>query len=72
MIDEARKLRDYEGRLREAGVRITRPRRAILQILSETADHPDAMEIFKRALALDSTTVSYTHLDVYKRQGKVR
>lgn len=44
---------DYEAALREAGVRITRPRRVIVGILSDTGDHPDAMEIFNRALAID-------------------
>jgi Fur family transcriptional regulator, ferric uptake regulator len=39
--------------LREAGVRITRPRRVILGILSEAGDHPDAMEIFRRAVTVD-------------------
>ena len=46
---------DYEAALREAGVRITRPRRVILGILSETGDHPDAMEIFRRAVAIDGS-----------------
>ena len=55
MDNEARKLREYEQRLRDEGVRITRPRRAILQILSQAADHPDAMELFRRALAIDPT-----------------
>jgi Fur family ferric uptake transcriptional regulator len=45
---------DYEMALREAGVRITRPRRVILGILSEAGDHPDAMEIFRRAVMVDS------------------
>jgi Fur family transcriptional regulator, ferric uptake regulator len=45
---------DYETALREAGVRITRPRRVILGILSEAGDHPDAMEIFRRAVLIDS------------------
>lgn len=44
---------DYETALRDAGVRITRPRRIILGILSETGDHPDAMEIFRRAVEID-------------------
>ena len=46
---------DYEAALREAGVRITRPRRVILGILSDAGDHPDAMEIFRRAVAIDSS-----------------
>lgn len=45
---------DYETALREAGVRITRPRRVILTILADMGDHPDAMEIFQRAVAIDS------------------
>lgn len=46
---------DYEGELRRAGMRITRPRRVILDILMATEDHPDAMEIFQRASAIDSS-----------------
>ena len=46
---------DYETALRGAGVRITRPRRVILGILAEAGDHPDAMEIFKRSVAIDSS-----------------
>lgn len=45
----------YEAALREAGVRITRPRRVILGILAETGDHPDAMEIFRRAVSIDAS-----------------
>lgn len=45
----------YEAILRAAGVRVTRPRRAILQILASAEDHPDATEIFRRALKLDKS-----------------
>lgn len=55
MASEKHSARDYEGELRKAGVRITRPRQAILKILNETDDHPDAMEIFRRAVKLDAT-----------------
>lgn len=44
---------DYEAALRMAGIRITRPRRIILGILSQAGDHPDAMEIFRRAIEVD-------------------
>ena len=44
---------DYEKMLRKAGVRITRPRRVIVDILAGTDDHPDAPEIFRRASAVD-------------------
>lgn len=46
---------DYEKALRQAGVRITRPRRVILNILTETEDHPDALEIFRRAEIIDKS-----------------
>jgi Fur family transcriptional regulator, ferric uptake regulator len=46
---------DYEAALREAGVRITRPRRVIVGILSDAGDHPDAMEIFRRAVEIDQS-----------------
>ena len=46
---------DYEKMLRKAGVRITRPRRIILGILSDAGDHPDALEIFRRAVAVDGS-----------------
>ncbi|MBO6900817.1 MAG: transcriptional repressor [Rhizobiaceae bacterium] len=46
---------DYERELRRAGVRITRPRRVILDILAATEDHPDAMEIFQRASSIDKS-----------------
>ncbi|MET0599756.1 MAG: Fur family transcriptional regulator [Mesorhizobium sp.] len=46
---------DYEAELRRAGIRMTRPRRIIVNILSETEDHPDALEIFRRAVAIDDS-----------------
>jgi Fur family ferric uptake transcriptional regulator len=49
-MSESHKKPDYEYELRQAGVRITRPRRIILNILTETEDHPDALEIFRRAV----------------------
>ena len=46
---------DYETSLRDAGVRITRQRKVILKVLSEAQDHPDAVELHKRASAEDDT-----------------
>ena len=48
------KKRDYESELRSAGVRITRPRQVILDILNSREDHPDAMAIFRQAVKVDS------------------
>jgi Fur family ferric uptake transcriptional regulator len=42
-----------EAMLREAGLRITRQRRIILEILEESDGHPDAAQIFARASARD-------------------
>ncbi|MCT8990063.1 transcriptional repressor [Chelativorans sp. SCAU2101] len=55
MAENVRRKHDYEQELRRAGVRITRPRQVILRILSETEDHPDAMEIFNRASEVDES-----------------
>jgi Fur family transcriptional regulator, ferric uptake regulator len=48
------KTPDYEAVLREAGLRITKPRRIILEILNATEGHPGAAQIFERAVAMDS------------------
>lgn len=55
MAGENFEKRDYESELRKAGVRLTKPRLAILKTLREMDDHPDAMEIFKRAVKIDQT-----------------
>lgn len=55
MIHETSQVTDYEKELRGAGVRITRPRKIILGILSDAGDHPDALEIFRRAVEMDAT-----------------
>lgn len=55
MREKPARGRDYEAVLREAGVRITRPRKTILRILAEGEDHPDALEIFRRASRADAS-----------------
>lgn len=54
-MSEVQHRPDYEGLLRSSGARITRPRRTILAILSESGGHPDALEIYRRAVAIDSS-----------------
>ncbi|MBA9082602.1 Fur family ferric uptake transcriptional regulator [Bartonella chomelii] len=46
---------NYEQVLRTAGLRITRQRRIILDILTDTDDHPNAFEIFQHANKIDSS-----------------
>jgi len=65
---------DYEKELRRAGVRITRPRKVILRILTETEDHPDAMEIFQRASAIDpsiSLSTVYRTMKLLEEMGAI-
>ncbi|ALE04105.1 Fur family transcriptional regulator [Bartonella ancashensis] len=53
------KWKDYEQTLRamlsSAGLKMTRQRRLILNILISMDDHPSAFEIFKRASKVDPT-----------------
>lgn len=65
---------DYEQQLRQAGVRITRQRRIILTILSDSEDHPDALEIFKRAVEIDnsiSLSTVYRTMKLLEEQGAI-
>lgn len=66
---------DYERLLREAGVRITKQRRAILKIIAEAEDHPDAMEIYNRASALDASVslpTVYRTMKTLEENGAIR
>jgi Fur family ferric uptake transcriptional regulator len=60
--------------LEDRGIRLTRQRRAILQVMETTRRHLDADEILDRAQKLDSrvTRVTvYRTLDMLKRQGLI-
>jgi Fur family ferric uptake transcriptional regulator len=68
------KPRDYEQVLRDAGVRITRQRGVILRVLSDSDDHPDAMEIFQRASKVDdsvSLTTVYRTMKLLEEKGEI-
>lgn len=71
MIDKTGKPHDYEKLLRKQGVRITRQRSIILGILSETEDHPDALEIYRRAVQVDSTISLSTVYRTMKLLGDI-
>ncbi|MCX8278584.1 Fur family transcriptional regulator [Phyllobacterium sp. 0TCS1.6C] len=65
---------DYEKELRRAGVRITRQRRVILDILTSTEDHPDAMKIFHRAIDIDdsiSLSTVYRTMNLLEEMGAI-
>jgi Fur family ferric uptake transcriptional regulator len=60
--------------LRADGVRVTRQRLAILQVLSEASDHPRADDILLRAKELDPTVslaTVYRTLSVLEKAGTV-
>ncbi len=60
--------------LRDTGVRVTRQREALLKVLSEASDHPDAAELHRRARTLDdslSLATVYRTLSVLEREGVV-
>lgn len=65
---------DYEKALRKAGIRITRPRKIILNILGETEDHPDALAIFRRAETIDksiSLSTVYRTMKLLEEMGAI-
>lgn len=66
---------DYEAVLRGAGLRITRPRRIILEILHETEGHPDAAQILERAVARDrriSLATVYRTMRALEESGAIQ
>ncbi len=71
MQKQAQKL---EQALRAEGVRITRQRRALLKVLTEADDHPDANELHLRAREIDpsvSLSTVYRTLSALEGQGLV-
>ena len=63
-----------EQALRADGLRITRQRAAILKVLSEAGDHPDAVELHRRAREVEETVslaTVYRTLAALEAQGIV-
>lgn len=61
--------------LRDGGVRVTRQREALLKVLNEAEDHPDAAELHRRAQEVDDTVslaTVYRTLNVLEREGVVQ
>lgn len=60
--------------LRDEGIRITRQRSALLQVLAEAEDHPDAVELQTRTAALVpgiSLSTVYRTLTALEEQGVI-
>ncbi|WP_206456418.1 Fur family transcriptional regulator [Aurantimonas marina] len=61
--------------LKKAGVRMTRPRKIILTILADHGDHPDALEIFRRATRIDpsiSLSTVYRTMKLFEEMGAIQ
>ncbi len=68
------RAQEMEEALRAEGVRVTRQRTALLQVLAEALDHPDANELHRRAQEVDDTVslaTVYRTLSVLEDQGVI-
>lgn len=75
MSEVETRAKEYESALRADGVRITRQRTALLQVLAEADDHPDANELHRRAREIDesvSLSTVYRTLSALEAQGVVQ
>jgi Fur family ferric uptake transcriptional regulator len=64
----------FETALRAEGVRITRQRQAILRVIAQSTDHPDAHELYRRVHAAEPTTslsTVYRTLAILERRGVI-
>ncbi|MEO1773415.1 MAG: Fur family transcriptional regulator [Pseudomonadota bacterium] len=73
--DDSGRVTAMEEALRQEGVRLTRQRIALLQVLGEADDHPDANELHRRAQEVDATVslaTVYRTLTVLEDKGIVQ
>lgn len=69
-----RRARQLETALRDAGVRVTRQRAALLRIIASSEDHPDAAELHARAETAGagvSLATVYRTLTTLQAQGVI-
>ena len=59
-------MSDLEQRCAEAGLKMTGPRRIILQVLGTAEDHPSVEDVYERAKKIDSSVSIAT---VYRTLG---
>jgi Fur family ferric uptake transcriptional regulator len=75
MATQEQRAAEMEQALRAQGVRITRQRTALLQVLASADDHPDANELHRRAHAVDgqvSLSTVYRTLSALEAQGVIQ
>lgn len=74
MTSATERAKRFQKDLRSAGVRMTRQRVAILEVLAETDDHPDANEIYRRVFARDATvslSTVYRTMRILEESGAI-
>jgi Fur family transcriptional regulator, ferric uptake regulator len=67
-----RRFDAIEGACRERGLRMTGQRRVIARLLGEAEDHPDVVELHRRAAAIDpkiSLSTVYRTLKLFETKG---
>ena len=75
MNEDQRGSCDFAQLLRDAGLRITRPRKTILKTIADQGDHPDALEIYRRAKETDasvSLSTVYRTMKILQDKGAIR
>lgn len=74
MGSDSTKTEKMASALRNAGIRVTRQRIALLGVLADADDHPDAVELHERARAVEpsvSLATVYRTLSVLEAEGVV-
>ena len=73
-MEQAKSALELEKALREAGLRITGQRKALLEVLVKADDHPDANELHRRAHDINpsvSLATVYRTLSTLEAQGVI-
>ncbi|MDX3928939.1 MAG: Fur family transcriptional regulator [Shinella sp.] len=63
---------DITSLCRQHGLRLTGPRRVILDVLADADDHPDAVELHRRVTAIDpgiAIATVYRTLNLFREKG---
>ncbi|NIY99320.1 transcriptional repressor [Salipiger sp. HF18] len=75
MNERMKSIEEMTQALRDAGIRVTRQRAALLSVLAEAGDHPDAPELHRRAEAAVpgiSLSTVYRTLSTLESQGVIQ
>ncbi|MHA7866735.1 MAG: Fur family transcriptional regulator [Salipiger thiooxidans] len=75
MNERMKNIEEMTQALRDAGIRVTRQRAALLSVLAEAGDHPDAPELHRRAEAAVpgiSLSTVYRTLSTLESRGVIQ